>query len=749
MASFIGSKRKGDDAFSDAGEIKDAVEKVKNAKKTAKALKSGFGKATNLAMDTAAKKMLIKFALIGAGWVFGFLLFFMLIFVFIAPMNTVQYGMQSGGPEVSDNYSFYDSGFMGTPMYTTDPLPSYYQFLLDWENFKEGMRDFGYRLLHPIKAKERQELMDAYPEFIEADKNAINEEEGEEAAFPDYNNVTDTLVNTLDGSFRKAWINSLMTARKRAELVQPAISFDDEKEGVAHDPPFWDLVDLGIKDKTTGETITQRSTIFRASSIFGDPAKWQVTGTTVPNYLFGEGGPDYKEEVVSITQQVTDEEHGTDETIPVGTETVQSKYIYERIDTHEETEGRPEFPEEERYIKYTVNLIPPDTDKYPSYLHAILKLIAAQNCAENTYIEIEDEDGEEHAQVGTATQYDDATVPADESVSTEYQLLKLAHEITNKGRGIGEREEFDHGEGEPNYKDKKEDGSSIFMITLRADKANIKVHLVHYAVYDVDVTITGEVAKDEFGNTIIDPDTGEPKIIYTSYQTTKGKLLRYETRAEVSVDVHYDAVIRGDFLDKVKKKISHTFTDEEKASFESNFQSFFLSNYQTLRMMYMGIGFGNGLLIWPVPDDFYICSGYGYRGSFQTDNGQWTNPYHWGVDMVNGHSYGEPIFAAADGIVYFASDANPGSGYGIYCIIDHDVNGTQIKTLYGHMSSLFVVTGESVAQGDIIGLVGATGNVTGPHLHFEIRSAANERENQEMLYEEFFPSKEPGDWMAK
>ena len=50
-----------------------------------------------------------------------------------------------------------------------------------------------------------------------------------------------------------------------------------------------------------------------------------------------------------------------------------------------------------------------------------------------------------------------------------------------------------------------------------------------------------------------------------------------------------------------------------------------------------------------------------------------------------------------------------------------DLHGNGFQTLYAHLSRYFVNAGESVGQGAVIGLVGSTGNSTGPHLHFEIR----------------------------
>jgi murein DD-endopeptidase MepM/ murein hydrolase activator NlpD len=86
---------------------------------------------------------------------------------------------------------------------------------------------------------------------------------------------------------------------------------------------------------------------------------------------------------------------------------------------------------------------------------------------------------------------------------------------------------------------------------------------------------------------------------------------------------------------------------------------------------------------------------------------------HTGVDFKG--STGTPVFAAADGVVLSASVR---SGYGNTVIIDQ---GGQLATLYAHLSSMGVQAGQKVARGATIGAVGATGNVTGPHLHFEVR----------------------------
>jgi murein DD-endopeptidase MepM/ murein hydrolase activator NlpD len=84
---------------------------------------------------------------------------------------------------------------------------------------------------------------------------------------------------------------------------------------------------------------------------------------------------------------------------------------------------------------------------------------------------------------------------------------------------------------------------------------------------------------------------------------------------------------------------------------------------------------------------------------------------------------GTPVHAAADGTVIVAmGNGGYNGGYGNYMVISHS-NGTQ--TLYAHLSRVTAVLGEIVKQGEPVALSGATGKVTGAHLHFEIRGATN------------------------
>jgi murein DD-endopeptidase MepM/ murein hydrolase activator NlpD len=88
--------------------------------------------------------------------------------------------------------------------------------------------------------------------------------------------------------------------------------------------------------------------------------------------------------------------------------------------------------------------------------------------------------------------------------------------------------------------------------------------------------------------------------------------------------------------------------------------------------------------------------------------------FHSGIDYPA--PTGTPVKAAAAGKVSFAG-WSPG-GWGNLVTIDH---GGGVRTLYAHLSRVGVRIGQRVGTGRRIGRVGASGNATGPHLHFEVR----------------------------
>ncbi|MEB3318261.1 MAG: M23 family metallopeptidase [Cyanobacteriota bacterium] len=121
-------------------------------------------------------------------------------------------------------------------------------------------------------------------------------------------------------------------------------------------------------------------------------------------------------------------------------------------------------------------------------------------------------------------------------------------------------------------------------------------------------------------------------------------------------------------------------------------------------------GNGNRGLIFPLIGSAVPTSPFGWR--LHPILGSWI--------MHSGNDYaapeGTPVVAALSGQVVSSGDAG---GYGLAVEIEH---GNPLRrTLYGHLSEIYVKPGDKVRQGEVIGRVGSTGLSTGPHLHFELR----------------------------
>ena len=127
----------------------------------------------------------------------------------------------------------------------------------------------------------------------------------------------------------------------------------------------------------------------------------------------------------------------------------------------------------------------------------------------------------------------------------------------------------------------------------------------------------------------------------------------------------------------------------------------------------------NGIKLATIPVTGTITSRYGVSSRIRSSD-------HTGLDIAA--KTGTDIQVVADGIVEFA--AYSGS-YGKLVKINH---GNGVETWYAHTSKMYVTEGQEVKAGDVIALVGSTGNSTGPHLHFEIRINGEHVNPQKYLY---------------
>jgi murein DD-endopeptidase MepM/ murein hydrolase activator NlpD len=123
------------------------------------------------------------------------------------------------------------------------------------------------------------------------------------------------------------------------------------------------------------------------------------------------------------------------------------------------------------------------------------------------------------------------------------------------------------------------------------------------------------------------------------------------------------------------------------------------------------------VVVWPVVDPERRASGFGPREAPCAG----CSTFHDGVDFNPGE--GTPVMSIADGVVVLATE--DGGGLGVNVEVQHNIGGELITSSYAHMQygSIAVSVGQTVTAGQQLGLVGTTGQSTGPHLHLEMFGA--------------------------
>jgi murein DD-endopeptidase MepM/ murein hydrolase activator NlpD len=114
----------------------------------------------------------------------------------------------------------------------------------------------------------------------------------------------------------------------------------------------------------------------------------------------------------------------------------------------------------------------------------------------------------------------------------------------------------------------------------------------------------------------------------------------------------------------------------------------------------------------------YITQGYGHTPYSYMYIGGWHN----GVDIAA--DYGEPIYSPAAGTILATGDQDnycPHIAFGKFVVVDDTSNNLML--LFAHMGSIDASPGAPITKGTLLGTVGATGDETGPHLHFSIFEA--------------------------
>jgi len=173
-------------------------------------------------------------------------------------------------------------------------------------------------------------------------------------------------------------------------------------------------------------------------------------------------------------------------------------------------------------------------------------------------------------------------------------------------------------------------------------------------------------------------------------------LVLYETRIDAMGETRVGDILAAEFINRGKRYQVLRYTDRTGQT------AFYTPDGKVL---------GTGFLRYPLKFT-RVSSTFGLRHHPVT--GEYKN--HQGVDLAS--PIGTPVLAASDGVVAFKGWRE---GYGNLVILRHR-NG--YETRYGHLSGFgTVAVGQRIRQGEVIGFVGATGMVTGPHLHYEVRIA--------------------------
>ena len=204
-----------------------------------------------------------------------------------------------------------------------------------------------------------------------------------------------------------------------------------------------------------------------------------------------------------------------------------------------------------------------------------------------------------------------------------------------------------------------------------------------------------ESAKTELENSKSELDNAKKTKESASSQL---QVLKKEKDAQVANLSQEEKDIQAEIDELVSHESSiRSEIERMKAEYDKNNSGESNSNTDT-----SSFGFG-----WPVSNN-RIGTGYGVSGPY------WSSGYHTGVDFPVGT--GTPVYAVGDGQVF---DTGYNSAYGNFVEIYH---GNNVYSFYAHASSVSVSKGQKVTKGQQIMLSGATGNVTGAHLHFEIRT---------------------------
>ena len=204
--------------------------------------------------------------------------------------------------------------------------------------------------------------------------------------------------------------------------------------------------------------------------------------------------------------------------------------------------------------------------------------------------------------------------------------------------------------------------------------------------------------------------TAASSVTTSRYQETTTSIHEVDEDSESKYTSYYEQPEEPEDSDEIDEPSS---APEPESSETISSRAEITSSQQTQPVVSSGY-------VWPTPGHYYLTS------EWNEDRDTYN---HGAIDIADGSIMNAEIVAAESGTVVLSNNdcehnygkdgsCGCGGGYGNYIMIDH---GDGKATLYGHMTSLTVTTGDYVQKGQLIGYVGSTGWSTGAHLHFETR----------------------------
>lgn len=267
----------------------------------------------------------------------------------------------------------------------------------------------------------------------------------------------------------------------------------------------------------------------------------------------------------------------------------------------------------------------------------------------------------------------------------------------------------------------------------KADGLKVEVYLAENPEFKLSYVMDGAVEEQNLYTNLREVIKAD----YTIYNVNVASKSQMTFATKKEAELYASKIkksIRSTIKVKVEEKITNDLVKTTDTASANKIYSKLVSRYRpyvrTTSSGYRSTGIGTYCYGKPSSSLYSFiaggrrpCSGAVYQGFGGTNYALYRSSYrHSGIDIATNSC--PPIYPYKSGTVITV--VNSYSGYGCYVMVDHGTNadGYRLITLYGHLrrGSINVSVGQHVSTSTELGIMGTTGNSTGIHLHFEIRT---------------------------